>query len=70
MSNEHVIVRKDGTILSRLDSGPGQAPREVFWQDSTDAALTNYRFAVRYPSADAACRGAEMYEGEARELIA
>jgi hypothetical protein len=69
VNGKHIIVRKDGRVLARLLSPRGDAPRQVFWQSETDAELTAYRYAVQYPSRCAAARGAEIYDGEARELV-
>jgi hypothetical protein len=68
MSSEHIIVRKDGAVMSRLETGPGQAPGTIFWMPRVDSELVNHRYAVRYPSADAAERGALTYDATAREL--
>lgn len=66
---DHIIVNKEGAVLSRLESAQGEGPRETFWMDESESAAVNYRYAVRYPSADAAASGALMSGGTPRQMI-
>lgn len=61
--SDFAVANKRGQLMARLDG-----VREIFWLDAHTAACTNHRYVVRYPSKDAADRGAAIYNGASLEL--